>query len=614
MSVRLVSILIIVLASCLGPALPNNNVDAVGSTVAFPGAEGYGAQSIGGRAGRVIEVTNLNDSGPGSLRAAIEAEGPRTVVFRLGGTIELRTPLEIENPYITIAGQTAPGGGIAIKTDETMDGAALEINAEHVIVRYIRVRPGPMTETSQNVDALIIGRNARHVIVDHCSFSWSTDETISVWYDSSDITIQWSIISEALMNSTHDAGPQSYGLLIGNKSSRISLHHNLFAHNHRRNPRISGGHSDLVNNIIYNSGSTPSRLNGNSLDGNDAPASVNFVGNLFKPGPSSDFAHEVKMLASENGSPFTAFISDNLGPNRPDNSVPDLDIVHPEGHQFMVDDRHEAPFVTTTSAEVAYDQVLTSAGAILPARDAVDERVVNDVLNTTGRIIDDPSEVGGWPQLTNGEPPTDGDRDGMPDAWEMLYGFDPVDAGDGSLDANNDGYTNLEEYLNGTSPIASPTATLMPTATHTPNPTSTLFPTSQPPSIHIGRLDGSSSLDERGTKWKASATILIDDVRHAPVVNAQVIGSWSGITSGSASCVTDVNGQCSVEKAKINFKRLRREGYVTFTVANVTSDGSTYLPIDDHNINNGDVGRVRSGQSSVTILQPDRLYVPYTPG
>lgn len=449
---RLIFLLLTILISCFSSHWTPQVVATSVAVPAFPGAEGYGAQSLGGRGGQVIEVTNLNDSGAGSLRAAIEAEGPRTVVFRVGGTIELESSLEIKNPYITIAGQTAPGGGVAIRTAPTMDHSAIEVATEHVILRYLRVRPGPMAELSENVDALVIGRNARHVMIDHCSFSWSTDETISIWYNASDITIQWSIISEALWKSTHDAGPQSYGLLAGDRSTRISFHHNLLAHNHRRNPRMRGGNTDVVNNVIYNAGRTPTRLDGNTVDGASEPAHANYVGNYIKAGPSSDFEYEVKLLASENESPFTAYIRGNIGPNRPDENTLDRAVVAPEGYGLLVDTRSNAPLVTTTSATEAYDQVLANAGAVKPMRDAVDERVVEDVIQKTGQIIDDPSDVGGWPTLAMGTPPDDSDHDGMPDAWETAWGSDANDDSDGYADFDGDGYTNLEEYLNDTNP------------------------------------------------------------------------------------------------------------------------------------------------------------------
>ena len=184
------------------------------SASAFPAAEGFGGNSVGGRGGQVIEVTNLNDSGPGSLRAAIDTEGPRIVVFRLGGTIELQSRLEITNPYITIAGQTAPGGGITLKTVPTYKKSAIKIETHDVIIRYIRSRPGPSSDISDSLDALEI-TGGYNIIIDHSSFSWGTDEVIGIANDARDITIQWSIISEGLANVPDDEDSHGKGLLLG---------------------------------------------------------------------------------------------------------------------------------------------------------------------------------------------------------------------------------------------------------------------------------------------------------------------------------------------------------------------------------------------------------------
>jgi pectate lyase len=222
----------------------------------FPGAEGFGAHTGGGRGGRVIEVTTLNDRGPGSLRAAVDAAGPRLVVFRTGGTIELQSPLAITHPFITIAGQTAPGGGITLKNGPANLFAPLQVKTHEVVIRYLRSRPGPSGKPSPNVDALTIAdpqRTVYNVIVDHCSFSWSTDEVVNVWYDAKDVTLQWCIMSEGLDKSTNPEGPASRGPLLGGRGSeRISFHHNLIAHNRGRNPMIkSSGVVDVVNNVVH---------------------------------------------------------------------------------------------------------------------------------------------------------------------------------------------------------------------------------------------------------------------------------------------------------------------------------------------------------------------------
>jgi pectate lyase len=270
-------------ASLEAPAGTPVGTSAVSETVvAFPGAEGFGARSVGGRGGVVIEVTNLDDSGSGSLRAAIEATGPRTVVFRVGGTIEVFTGLDIENPYITIAGQTAPGDGIQIRNHPSNTAPALQVETHDVVLRYLRLRPGPSLRRTTSLDPLTITRDAYNVIVDHCSLSWGTDEGFQTWYSVHDITIQWSIISEALHCSTHEEGCHSTGMILGDQNTRVSVHHNLLAHNDRRNPRVRGGDMDVVNNVIYNVGATSAKL-----DDKDHLAGMrcNFVGNYFKWGP-----------------------------------------------------------------------------------------------------------------------------------------------------------------------------------------------------------------------------------------------------------------------------------------------------------------------------------------
>ena len=430
-----------------------------GPVPAFPGAEGFGAGSVGGRGGRVIEVTNLNDSGPGSLRAAVEAEGPRIVVFRVGGTITLQSSLKIANPFITIAGQTAPGGGIALKSSPSYDKATLAVQTHDVIIRYIRVRTGNSTEISSSRDGLVIGHSSTavyNVIIDHCSISWATDENISTAYETYDITIQWSIISEGLHDSTHKDGPHSKGMLLGSsRSKNISVHHNLFAHNNDRNPRIkTSGTVDVVNNVIYNpffsGGWGPSHI----TDDYNTNVPVNYVGNYFKPGPDTERRdYYISGSTTGTGNLVEIYVEGNITPNRPTDDLDEIQGVVRSGQQsWVVPTRHPAPMVTTTSAFDAYEAVLANVGATLPMRDDVDERIVNGVMNGTGQIIDDPSEVGGWPKLAAGTAPTDTDHDGMPDEWESSYCLDPSDPADSTSDADGDGYTNVEEFLNETTP------------------------------------------------------------------------------------------------------------------------------------------------------------------
>jgi len=225
----------------------------------FPGAEGFGTRTPAGRGGSILKVTTLADGGPGSLRDALEQPEPRIVVFRIGGTIELKDPLFINHPFITVAGQTAPGGGICLKN------AGLNITTHDVLVQHLRIRPGIEGDvTPEDNDAVaILGWHgqvdgASHVVLDHISASWGEDETISVWYGAHDITISNCIISEALNKARHQKRTHSAGLLIGDGSYHVSVHHCLLAHNDFRNPLISsGGTHDIVNNVIYDWGVLP---------------------------------------------------------------------------------------------------------------------------------------------------------------------------------------------------------------------------------------------------------------------------------------------------------------------------------------------------------------------
>jgi pectate lyase len=426
----------------------------------FPGAEGFGAASVGGRGGRVIEVTNLNDNGPGSFRAAIEAEGPRIVVFRTGGTIELMTEIVLTHPFITIAGQTAPGGGITLKTHPSNTRSALTIakGCHDVIIRHLRSRPGPHAgfpplksgreaDTSEVKDALqILG--VRRVIVDHCSFSWATDEVVSTFYDAQDITIQWCVIAEALRKSRPDQSLPGKGLLIGSRGGqRISVHHNLMAHNVGRNPLIKAeGIVDVVNNVVL----APAMV-AMAIDAELGHSPANFTGNrVFAPAADG----LINGLAVIGGGTFSLFVKDNLGPKRlRDEQAEELFVnATNQGRKWITQNRHEAPPITTHPASEVMEVVLTNGGCLRPLRDAVDERIIADVRQNKPRTVDSPAQVGGWPELAAGASPSDRDHDGMPDDWEQKHGFNADDPADGGVDADGDGYTNIEEFLNETDP------------------------------------------------------------------------------------------------------------------------------------------------------------------
>ncbi|MCB9754235.1 MAG: pectate lyase [Myxococcales bacterium] len=419
----------------------------------FPGAEGFGSTTPAGRGGQVLEVTTLADAGPGSLRAALEAEGPRTIVFRLGGAIELASHLELRAPFVTIAGQTAPAPGI------TLTGAGVVVFTHDVLIQHLRVRPGRGPVKPEHNDAIALlgehddsGPGAFNVVLDHVSTSWGEDETVSAYYGAHDVTISWSIISEALDESRHPKGTHSAGLLLGDRSNCVSVHHNLLAHNDFRNPLVAGGGThDVVANLVYNWGALAAEV---VQDG--VPTRVNFVGNIFKPGPDSTTTlHEILY----SGDAPQLFVEDNLGPTRPDPEDDDWASVgfewdlEPAPAEARAATRFAAPAVSH-DPRVTESVVLAGAGATRPRRDAVDARVAMEVTSGGGRIIDAPGDVGGLPQssrLPGGGAPPDRDHDGMPDAWEQARGLDPDDPTDsaeiiaeGSAD---DGYSNLERYL-----------------------------------------------------------------------------------------------------------------------------------------------------------------------
>jgi pectate lyase len=424
-----------------------------GQQLAFPGAEGFGAYSKGGRGGKVIYVTNLEDSGQGSLRWAVEQEGPRTIVFAVSGTIELRDELDIEHPYITIAGQTAPGDGICLK------GRTLRIATHDVIVRYLRVRLGDGTRgegSLQGKDAISIS-SGQDIIVDHCSASWSLDEVLSASTRKpvlTRLTVQWCFITEGLNPDNH-----GYGSLIrGTGGAKYSYLHNLYAHNKGRNPRPgnydSNPHNkdpdglllDFRNNVIYNWGG---RHAGYSNDSRSVTR-LNYVDNFLVPGVNSG----PEGIAYSTGSSYNRayFAGNSFNGHTPDNPwvlVRFRDSWNQkEIAAYKQSEAFETGPVEKENAIVAFERVLESGGASLPKRDPVDARIVKNVKDRTGKIILSQEDVGGWPDMKSEPAPVDTDHDGMPDDWETKNDLDPNNAHDRNR-IGEDGYTMLEIYLNG---------------------------------------------------------------------------------------------------------------------------------------------------------------------
>jgi hypothetical protein len=289
---------------------------------------------------------------------------------------------------------------------------------------------------------------AYNVVLDHLSASWGEDETVSTWFGAHDITVSSCIISEALNRSRHRKGTHSAGLLLGNSSYHVSVHHCLLAHNGFRNPLIiDGGTHDVVNNVIYDWGEIPAEI----VD-TDTNTFVNFVANCFRTGPSTRSVPFDIVINSRQGGP-RIFVEGNLGGQRPNSTASQWTLVTQGWHGqeapalYRAATRFPTPEVTTLPADAACEKVLNDAGATKPRRDAVDERVVMEVRTRGGRIIDSPRDVGGYPDLAGGTPPQDSDHDGMPDEWEKSLGLDPKEPADGNQDRNGDGYTNLEEYL-----------------------------------------------------------------------------------------------------------------------------------------------------------------------
>jgi len=407
---------------------------------AFPGAEGFGANAKGGRGGDVYSVTTLEDSGKGSLRDGINSakDGPRTILFKVSGTIHLEEGLTVKRPNITIAGQSAPGDGICLAD------SAFVINASDVIVRHLRVRLG--TKFKRSEDAITVS-GGTNIIVDHCSASWSVDETLSVVDSAQHVSVQWCLITESLNQSVHTKGDHGFGSLIRpRRDASYTFHHNLYAHHSSRNPRPGTYNGktlrlDFRNNVIYDWGYKAGYDNFTNEF-----VELNYVGNYLIAGPSTT---DSRAAFESSGFNTKIFQDGNLfDVNRNRNA----DGANTGWAMFKGDlTRQSEPFatppVTTDSAELALARVADRAGALPWKRDDADARVIANVRKQAGRIINSTADVGGWPELKSSPAQLDSDNDGMPDEWEKSHGLDSAQP-DNNGDRNGNGYTNLEEYLN----------------------------------------------------------------------------------------------------------------------------------------------------------------------
>ena len=458
--------------------------------LAFPGAEGGGAHVFGGQGGKVYVVKSLADSGPGTLREALEQGGARIIVFNVAGIIKLQSPIIIRAPYVTIAGQTAPGDGICVA------GESIWINTHDVVVRYLRFRRGA-TDVARRDDGLG-GNPVGNIIIDHVSASWGLDENMSIYrhvyhnpetgkadkLPTVNVTIQNSIFSEGLDTYNH-----AFGSTIGGLNSLFTR--NLWANNIARNPSVGMyGDFNFANNVVFNWWNR-------SADGGDNHSEYNFVNNYYKPGPitPADQPIAYRILKPESGRDKDqknlfgkAYVAGNVVDGNPkvtqDNWAGGVQVEdQPDAAKIVAEVRTDKPFTlpnmnTVLPAQEAYQYVLANAGCSLPKRDAVDARIVQDVR--TGKItyakdaqpapqspyikrrlpadsykngiITDPAQVGGYPDY-KGTPYADADNDGMPDKWETAHGLNPKSAADATQDRDKDGYANIEEYLNSVVPL-----------------------------------------------------------------------------------------------------------------------------------------------------------------
>lgn len=461
--------LAVVLLSCGQQHKATTVTNADGKAIAFPGAEGFGKYATGGRGGKVIIVSNLNDDGEGSFRKAATAKGTRIIVFAISGTIRLLSPVSIKGD-VTIAGQTAPGDGICLADHP------VTLGGNNIIIRYLRFRMGDRYQNKGMVngsghDDAFGGTRRTNIIIDHCSMSWSTDEVCSI-YAGDSTTLQWNIIAEPLNYSYHfetgdkDFEHHGFGGIWGGR--HLTAHHNLFAHCNNRNPRFDGIRNateenvDYRNNVIYNWGS-------NNIYAGEG-GSYNIVNNYFKYGPSTNknVRNRICNPGKKDGLPAIPFgkwyVEGNYMDEAKDVTRDNWLGVHMGNNATDEDKRNTvinkpvpAEPLPVQTAKDAFEAVMLSAGASFK-RDTMDQRIILDVRNRTGRFIDVQGgfphgtafelTINAWPALQTLPAPADTDKDGIPDDWERKNGLNAADPADAATNTLHPHFTNIEVYIN----------------------------------------------------------------------------------------------------------------------------------------------------------------------
>lgn len=436
------------------------------SRLAFPTATGYGKYTVGGRNGKLIWVSNLNDEGPGSLRNALRLKGPRTILFEVSGIIDVGTPLNISNPYVTLVGQSAPGQGITIRNSGK--GSVIRVLTSEVILRGLRIRKGRWNEKEDGDCISIKPTNGKisNIVIDHCSLSWATDEIIGINDGGSavfNVSITNNIISEGL-----SGGPDRNKAVLLNKASdpangkhifNVTFYQNLFAHNRNRNVMCSESNEmEFINNYIYN-------FNRGTVI--KPGAKVSIIGNYYKAGANTKSNNSaiksglngiknrgILVIRPQIESDASYYLYDNVGLGRTSQSTPGENewdevwtpaSIYDNKHITSTPPRTLSGINPIPATEVS--SILQDVGAIAPKRDEIDQRIIDNVLQGTGFSISNQIEVGGYLDHSEDVGPLDTDKDGMPDRWENDHGYDP-EVYEENQDSDNDGYSNLEEYLN----------------------------------------------------------------------------------------------------------------------------------------------------------------------